>query len=95
LPSCWKAQPPLLLASVAAFEASIPTPWTIDAGTGYFERMAKGVVGFRVEVGRLEGKFKLSQNHPPERREKVIRALEASASPDSRAVARLMAERQA
>src|SRR5262245_23455970 len=86
---------PILLASVATFERSMPTPWTPDTDTDYFERMVRAVVGFRVEIERLEGKFKLSQNHPPERREKVIRALEQSASPDAQAVARLMAARQA
>ena len=44
-------------------------------------------MGFRVEVERLEGKWKFSQNHA-ERREKVATALAASADPDDRAVAR-------
>jgi transcriptional regulator len=83
----------ILLAFVTTFEGSMPTPWMLDSGTDYFEKMVRGIVGFRVEIGRLEGKFKLNQNHPPERREKVMRALAKSPSPDAREVARLMAER--
>ena len=54
--------------------------------------MARAVVGFRVEITRLEGKWKLNQNHPQERREKVIRVLEESADQDAKEIARLMAK---
>ena len=50
------------------------------------------VVGFRIEITRLEGKWKLSQNHPEERRRRVIRALSVQSDEDSQAVAALMAE---
>jgi len=45
-----------------------------------------------VRVGRIEGKWKLNQNHPEERRRKVVRALEQIAGDDAREVAALMRE---
>jgi transcriptional regulator len=82
----------IVLASVAAFDRSTPTPWTLDIRTGYFEKMIRGIVGFRIEIERLEGKWKLNQNHPRERREKVVRALEQSTDQGEREIARLMDE---
>jgi transcriptional regulator len=52
--------------------------------------MLKAIVGFRIEITRLEGKWKLSQNHPEERRRRVIRVLEARPDGDSQEIARLM-----
>ena len=48
------------------------------------------IVGFRIPIERLEGKWKLSQNHPPERRQKVAQALANSAREDDQAIAALM-----
>ncbi len=76
--------------AVAAYESGRPEPWRLDAGAEYVRRLTAGIVGFRVEVERWEGKWKLSQNQPAERREKVAAALEASDDPGARAVARLM-----
>ncbi|MGE5194645.1 MAG: FMN-binding negative transcriptional regulator [Deltaproteobacteria bacterium] len=72
------------------YEAALPSPWTFDGRNEYAQRMAGAIVGFRIEISRLEGKWKLNQNHPRERREKVIRALRASGDETSRAVADLM-----
>jgi transcriptional regulator len=38
--------------------------------------MLTQIVGFRIEIDKIEGKWKLSQNQPVERRKKVIRALQ-------------------
>ena len=46
----------------------------------------------RIEITRLEGKWKLSQNHPEGRRRRVVRALAARPDEDSRAIAALMEE---
>jgi transcriptional regulator len=52
--------------------------------------MLRGIVGFRIEITGIEGKWKLSQNQPPERREKVMRALAQQDGEDAQAIARLM-----
>jgi transcriptional regulator len=82
----------ILAAMVETYERNMPHPWRLDTGSDYFARQVKAIVGFRIEVTRLEGKWKLNQNHPAERREKVARALETSADPDAREIARLIRE---
>ncbi len=41
----------------------------------YLQKMMRGIVGFEIEITRLEGKFKLSQNRTETERENVIAAL--------------------
>ena len=44
-------------------EAPQPAPWKMgDAPKDYLDRMVRGIVGIRIEVTSLVGKFKLSQN---------------------------------
>ena len=55
--------------------------------------MLKAIVGFRIEITRLEGKWKLSQNQPEERRRKVDRGpCPGGRIEDSKAIADLMEE---
>jgi transcriptional regulator len=75
---------------VARYETSRPSPWQIGEPNAYLERMLRGIVGFRIEIATIEGKWKLSQNQPAERREKVLRALRAQGGEDAAAVADLM-----
>lgn len=82
----------ILRRTVATYERPMPAPWTYDEADPDIDRMLGAVVGFEVEIARIEGKAKLNQNHPEERRRKVIRALEARTDDDSRAIARLMTE---
>lgn len=76
--------------SVTYYEATRPVPWALNESGPFVERLLPQIVGFRIEIERLEGKKKLSQNHPRERREKVIQALELEGSPDAASVAGLM-----
>ena len=77
-------------------EAREPTPpWrTQDLPEAYLRSMLNGIVGVEIAVGRLEGKFKLSQNRPAADRPRIIAALEGREDADSQAVARLMRERE-
>ncbi|RQV69639.1 FMN-binding negative transcriptional regulator [Burkholderia cenocepacia] len=44
-------------------EASQPEPWKMtDAPADYIDTMLKAIVGMEIEVTRITGKFKLSQN---------------------------------
>ncbi len=80
----------IVQASVSFYEAAFPQPWKIPADDVFVDRLLKQIVGFRIEIERLEGKFKLNQNHPPERREKVICALIAQGGENSLGIAELM-----
>jgi transcriptional regulator len=76
-------------------EARNPVAWRMqELPEAYVETMLKGIVGLDIAVTRLEGKYKLSQNRPATDRPFVIAALEARADPESRAVARLMRDRE-
>jgi transcriptional regulator len=75
--------------SVTVYEAAMPRPWTLDGSPTFVDRLLGQIVGFRLPIDRLEGKWKLSQNHPVERRSKVIAALEGRGG-DAQAVAAMM-----
>ena len=76
---------------VAHFEAGLPEPWTIPADeAGYMDALLGGIVAFTIDVDRIEAAWKLNQNHPPERRQRVIAALRESGRPSEVAVAELM-----
>jgi transcriptional regulator len=56
----------------------------------YMEGMMRGIVAFEIEITRLEGKMKLSQNRSEADKQGVIAALSTSASPDDQAIANHM-----
>ncbi len=60
---------------VLLHEKSMPEPWESRDDDDFVKRLAQSIVAFRVQITRIEGKWKLSQNRPRERREKVIDAL--------------------
>jgi transcriptional regulator len=80
----------IVSATVETYERNRPAPWKLDASAEYVHKLVGGVVGFRIAVERLEGKWKLSQNQSAARRASVAAALESSADADGRAIARLM-----
>jgi len=82
----------ILRRSVAAYENPRSVPWNFDESGPHVEKLLRAIVGIRIEITRLEGKWKLSQNHTEERRRKVIDGLNASAVGDARAVASMMNE---
>ncbi len=60
----------------AAQEAGRTEPWSpADAPADFLTRMMKGIIGFDIEVERLEGKFKLGQNHAATNRAGIVRGL--------------------
>jgi len=51
-------------------------PWSVsDAPEDYVQVMLRGIVGFRFEIARLEGKWKMSQNRNAQDRAGVARSL--------------------
>ena len=72
----------LLDTLTEAQERAMPAPWApADAPAGYLCRMLAAVVGLELEVTQWQGKFKLSQNQPPQNRDSVVAALQASSDP--------------
>ncbi|HYF62354.1 MAG TPA: FMN-binding negative transcriptional regulator [Herpetosiphonaceae bacterium] len=76
-----------LRALVEAHEAA-DSGWSLDLA--YAGKAQAGVVAFELEITRLEGKFKLSQNKPAAARAGVAAALAASPRDHERAVAAAM-----
>jgi transcriptional regulator len=80
----------LLHELVNKHEAALPRPWQFDDTSDYSRKLMKAITGFRIDIARVEGKWKLSQNQPVERQAKVARALGDQADADARAIAALM-----
>lgn len=60
------------------YEEGRADPWAMsDAPADYLASMLKAIVGFRLPIDRLQGKWKLSQNRTPEDRAGVIKGLTA------------------
>jgi transcriptional regulator len=78
----------LLKTLIETHEAQFEKPWPFQLPDDYLQKMMCGIVGFGIEITRLEGKFKMSQNRTEAERENVITALQESK--DTLAVAELM-----
>ncbi len=85
----------IVARTVRHYESGREQPWQLDERAEYIGRLLPQIVGFRIPLDRLEGKWKLNQNHPPARRQKVAQALASSAREDDRAIAALMASANA
>jgi transcriptional regulator len=78
----------ILKILIQTHEAQFENAWPFQLSNDYLQKMMRGIVGFEIEITRLEGKFKLSQNRTESEREKVIAALHESA--DTQSIAELM-----
>jgi transcriptional regulator len=56
--------------------------------------MLKGIVGIEIPIARLEGKWKLSQNRPPEDRQGAVDGLRQAGDPLSVAIEDYIASRK-
>ena len=75
----------LLKRLIAANEPAYAEQWN-ELPVAYRISMTAGIVGFRIAIRRLEGKFKLSQNRPEQDRMNV-RDAHAAGTPDQQALA--------
>ncbi|MEO7911678.1 MAG: FMN-binding negative transcriptional regulator [Roseiflexaceae bacterium] len=80
----------MLETLVDAHEAAFEQPWHMDLPHDYLDKMIRAVVGFEIEITRLEGKLKLSQNRSEEDQDRVAEALGQSEHPLDRDLAELM-----
>ncbi len=71
------------------FERERASPWVPD----FDENLLHAIVGLKLSVTRIEGKFKLSQNRDHADQQGVIHALEQSHREDDVGIARLMRAR--
>ena len=79
----------LLAGLIQANEQAYGEKWR-SMPDGFRRNMLAGIIGFRIPISRIEGKFKLSQNRAePERRN--IHAAQAAGTSDQQALAAWMA----
>jgi transcriptional regulator len=81
----------IVLDTTAKFESTRQTPWKIPLSEQEIAAMLKAIVGFRIEVVRVEAKFKFGQNRSREDQEKMLRNLQAAPDDESRALGRFIA----
>ncbi|MGC1463364.1 MAG: FMN-binding negative transcriptional regulator [Terracidiphilus sp.] len=79
----------LLAGLIDAHEPAYAEKWRAMP-EGFRRTMLAGIVGFRIQISRIEGKFKLSQNRPESDRLNV-QAAHAAGDPGQKALAAWMA----
>ncbi len=83
----------LLSRLTARHEAGRLQPWAMeDAPEDYLAEMLKGIIGVRLPIARLEGKWKMSQNRTEADRAGAAAGLKAEGSAAASAVAALIPE---
>lgn len=76
---------------VDKYEGGRPQPWSmVGLPERYVHGMLNAIVGVEIDIERIEGKHKLSQNRDAEDRRRVIATLEASTDPNDRILAAYM-----
>lgn len=77
-------------------EAGQSQPWHVgDAPEDHITSSLRGIVGLEVAIERIEGKFKLSQNHPDGNRAGVIEGLRQRDADGDRELAEWMVRQEA
>jgi transcriptional regulator len=71
-------------------------PWVLsDAPESYIESMLRGIVGIRFAIGRLEGKWKMSQNRQTKDRDGVVNGLRERGKGEDLEIAALISRQNA
>lgn len=72
-------------------ESPRETPWAvIDAPADYVDSMITALIGVEIPIGRLSGKWKVSQNRPARDRQGVVEGLTREGTPAALAMAELV-----
>ena len=78
----------LLKGLIAQNEAAYAEQWR-NLPEGFRRTLLAGIIGFRIPIARIEGKFKISQNREPQERRNVQNA-QAAGTPDQQSLAAWM-----
>lgn len=79
---------------VERHESGFEAPWRMELPERYEASKLRAIVAFEIEITRIEGKFKLSQERDGTDRRNVASRLDALGFDDARAVASLMRRRE-
>ncbi|BDG46022.1 hypothetical protein PspKH34_05830 [Parageobacillus sp. KH3-4] len=76
--------------TVNFYESSMPNPWNAKFDDKFIDGLVNGIVVFEILINRMEGKWKLSQNHSIERQQNLINGLKTSNKYNSAEIAKMM-----
>lgn len=76
--------------TVRTYEAQFDYAWSLDSRAEFAEKLLKNIVGFEIEITRIEGKFKLNQNRSRADQEGVVAGLMQQHDPLGVAVAEMI-----
>jgi transcriptional regulator len=82
----------IVLDTTTKYESSRPSPWEIPLPESAIEAMLKAIVGFTVQITRIEAKFKLGQNRSQADQDGMLRDLQGSPDLGSQELAKFIAE---
>ena len=68
----------IVIDTTEKYESLMPQPWKLPLSAAELDRMLRAIVGFGIEITRVEAKFKLGQNRSAEDREGTVRGLASS-----------------
>jgi transcriptional regulator len=80
----------VLNETVEKYESGFISPWTPNLPADLKAKLHQAIVGFEIEITRIEAKFKLGQNRSNEDQAKMIQALENSGNAEAVRLAALM-----
>jgi transcriptional regulator len=77
------------------YETGRPEPWQVsDAPEEYIDKQLGAIVGVEVQISRLSGKWKVSQNRSLADRQGVVEGLLREDTPSATAMAEVMRQRE-
>lgn len=82
----------LMEKTVNIYESTMPNPWKAQFDNKFIDGLMNGIVGFEISVNKIEGKFKLNQNHSIKRQQNLVTGLRTSNQYNSEEIARIMEE---
>ncbi len=82
----------LMEKTVKFYEETMPTPWNAQFEDKFISGLMNGIVGFEISIDKIEGKWKLNQNHSIERQQNLVKGLRTSNQYNSEEVAVMIEE---
>jgi len=79
----------ILSQVVATFEIGAAA-WRFDSNNSKMQGLLDAIVGFELSIDRIEGQWKLSQNHTPDRQARVVAELRKQSNENAQGIATLM-----
>ena len=78
---------------VTIYEADKPQPWPGILPPDLRASLLKAIMGFTMDITRVEGKFKLGQNRPLDDQRAMVDHLEAQTDPMAQVLGKLTKQR--